>query len=336
MSLFVCEFITGGGMQDRELPDSLAIEGDMMLVAVLKDFLEMGITDIITTRDARLRLLSLPVKQIVLEKDIYSTWKSCMASADTVLIIAPESENILFNLTLMAEQAGCTILGSPSTSVQTASSKLQTKNLLFKNKISCIETTLLKDKTILENQNGWVIKPDDGVGAEDCYFCTDIKDINKLKDLIYIENFVVQEYISGISASLSMICYHGSALLLACNKQIFVFNSKNQVKEGKLKEIIVNGLPEQWAVFNSVAQNIAKADEGLRGYIGVDLIVTETESIVVEINPRLTTSYVGLRESLALNPAKLILSVWQNGAVPEINKKDFLPVNLLLEKINVV
>jgi predicted ATP-grasp superfamily ATP-dependent carboligase len=64
--------------------------------------------------------------------------------------------------------------------------------------------------------------------------------------------------------------------------------------------------------------------------------VTETGPVVVEINPRLTTSYVGLRESLALNPAELIVSIWQNGALPEVNVKDFLPVNLLLEEANVV
>ena len=65
------------------------------------------------------------------------------------------------------------------------------------------------------------------------------------------------------------------------------------------------------------------------------------EGDVVEINPRLTTSYVGLRQSLDLNPAELILSIWQNREFPEGDRKEdhekqFLPVNLLLEKTNVV
>lgn len=62
----------------------------------------------------------------------------------------------------------------------------------------------------------------------------------------------------------------------------------------------------------------------------------ESGPVVVEINPRLTTSYVGLRQSLALNPAELIVSIWQNGAMPEVHKDEFLPVNLLLEEANVV
>jgi len=336
MRLFICEFITGGGLQDKELPDALAREGNMMLEAVLTDLLDMGMTDIITTRDERLDALSLPVEQIAIKEDIYRTWQSCMNDADAVLIIAPESEDVLYKLTLMAEQSECYLLGCSSISVQTASSKLKTADLLSKNKIPCIETSSLEDKTIPESQNGWVIKPDDGVGAEDCYFCADIKALNRLKDSICIEKFVIQEYVSGIPASLSMICYQGKAQLLACNKQVFSFNPDSSTRKGELKGLVVNGLTEQWTVFDTIAQGIAKADKELWGYIGVDLIVTETGPVVVEINPRLTTSYVGLRESMALNPAELIVSIWQNGAIPEVNEIDFLPVNLLLEEANVV
>ena len=336
MRLFICEFITGGGLQDKELPDALVREGNIMLEALLTDLLEMGITDIITTRDDRLDALSLPVKQIVIEGDFYRIWQSCMNDADAVLIIAPESEDVLFKLTVMAEQSECYFLGCSSKSVQTTSSKLKTANLLSKNKIPCIETSLLKDKTIPENRDGWVIKPDDGVGAEDCYFCADIKALDRLKDSICIEKFVIQEYVPGIPASLSMICYQGKAQLLACNEQIFSFNPDSSTGKGEFKGLVINGLLDQWIVFNTIAQNIARADKELWGYIGVDLIVTETGPVVVEINPRLTTSYAGLRESLALNPAELILSIWQNEALAEINEKDLLPVNLLLEEANVV
>ena len=126
MRLFICEFITGGGLQDKELPDALVREGNMMLEALLNDLLEMGITDIITTRDDRLDALPLPVKKIAIEGEIYSTWQSCMNDVDAVLIIAPESEDILFNLTLMAERSDCYVLGCSSESVQTTSSKLKT------------------------------------------------------------------------------------------------------------------------------------------------------------------------------------------------------------------
>ena len=336
MRLFICEFITGGGLQDKELPDNLVREGNMMLEALLTDLLDSGFTDIITTRDKRLDPILLPVESVPIKGDIYHIWQYCMNDADAVWIIAPESDDVLFDLSLMAEQADCHVLGSSPAAVKSASSKLQTASLLNKNNISCIETVLCKDETIPESECGWVIKPDDGVGAEDCYFCADREDLKQLKDSINVEHFVIQKYLPGIPASLSMICYQGQAQMLACNEQVFSFNHG----KGKLTELVVNGMQGQWTQFNTIAQKIAIADKGLSGYIGVDLIVPEDGSesgpVVVEINPRLTTSYVGLRQSLALNPAELIVSIWQNGAMPEIHRDEFLPVNLLLEEANVV
>ncbi|MFB3117001.1 MAG: ATP-grasp domain-containing protein [Gammaproteobacteria bacterium] len=338
MRLFICEFITGGGLQDKELPYNLVREGNMMLDALLIDLLDSGFTDIITTRDKRLDPILLPVESVPIKGDIYHVWQSCMNDADAVWIIAPESDDVLFDLTLMAEQSDCHVLGCSSESVKSASSKLQTSKLLNKNDIPCIETVLFKDETIPESECGWVIKPDDGVGGEDCYFCANREDLKQLKDSISVEHFVIQKYLPGIPASLSMICYQGKAQLLACNEQQFCFKNG----KGKLTELVVNGMQEQWIQFNKIAQKIAIADTGLFGYIGIDLIVpedgvgSESVPVVVEINPRLTTSYVGLRQSLSLNPAELILSIWQNGTIHEVHKKQFLPVNLFLEGANVV
>jgi predicted ATP-grasp superfamily ATP-dependent carboligase len=44
----------------------------------------------------------------------------------------------------------------------------------------------------------------------------------------------------------------------------------------------------------------------------------EDELQVLEINPRTTTSYVGLRSSIGINPAGLILDLWRDGALPKL------------------
>jgi predicted ATP-grasp superfamily ATP-dependent carboligase len=64
-----------------------------------------------------------------------------------------------------------------------------------------------------------------------------------------------------------------------------------------------------WQRFETIARKIAQMLPDALGYIGVDVIVAhETNKIyVLEINPRLTTSYVGLHDALNANPAKLIL-----------------------------
>jgi predicted ATP-grasp superfamily ATP-dependent carboligase len=48
---------------------------------------------------------------------------------------------------------------------------------------------------------------------------------------------------------------------------------------------------------------------GLWGYCGVDFIETPEGPVVVEINPRLTMSYVGLRDATGINPAELVLGM---------------------------
>ncbi|TFF87311.1 MAG: ATP-grasp domain-containing protein, partial [Promethearchaeota archaeon] len=42
------------------------------------------------------------------------------------------------------------------------------------------------------------------------------------------------------------------------------------------------------------------------GYFGIDFIIKGKNILFIEINPRLTTSYLGLRNVLDQNPAKLI------------------------------
>ena len=58
-----------------------------------------------------------------------------------------------------------------------------------------------------------------------------------------------------------------------------------------------------------VAARIAKAFPGLWGYVGIDLIDSPAGPLVLEINPRLTTSYVGLAAAIGGNPAGMVLAM---------------------------
>ena len=134
----------------------------------------------------------------------------------------------------------------------------------------------------------------------------------------------------GIAASLSIVCHQGRAILLACNRQQFKFDHGY----GKLHSITVNALVKYWKQFYTIAKGIAKVEQGLSGYIGVDLIVAATgEVIVVEINPRLTTAYVGLRRSILKNPAPYILSYCRDYQLAEIDPTCVQPIDVLFEGV---
>ncbi len=66
---------------------------------------------------------------------------------------------------------------------------------------------------------------------------------------------------------------------------------------------------------------------GLRGFTGVDLVLSEKnpgEDRVIEINPRLTTSYTALRRLARNNLAGCWLDVWTGGnpGTPRWNVRD--------------
>ena len=50
-----------------------------------------------------------------------------------------------------------------------------------------------------------------------------------------------------------------------------------------------------------------KSFPGLRGYIGIDIIIQKGKIFVVEINPRITTSFIGMYETIGVNIVDLII-----------------------------
>src|SRR5205814_157736 len=54
--------------------------------------------------------------------------------------------------------------------------------------------------------------------------------------------------------------------------------------------------------------------EGLHGWVGVDLVIDDDERpVIIEINPRPTTSYIGLRRRY---PPGALAAAWLSGDAP--------------------
>jgi predicted ATP-grasp superfamily ATP-dependent carboligase len=70
----------------------------------------------------------------------------------------------------------------------------------------------------------------------------------------------------------------------------------------------VNTHNSQREFYLDLIKRMTKAMPGLWGYIGIDLIETaEFGPLILEINPRLTTSYVGIRSATGINVAEQVL-----------------------------
>ncbi|OGT32778.1 MAG: hypothetical protein A2W28_02915 [Gammaproteobacteria bacterium RBG_16_51_14] len=325
--MFICEFITGGGLHQTSLPADLVHEGEMMLQALMRDVNEAGITDIVTTRDYRLR--NDPEKCRILDEhsNVWEIWCSIMQTVDAVWPVAPETGDALLRLSELALECGCHLFGCMPEGVALTSSKLKTYQHLLRHQIPVIETYTL-DGSFPDSDNGWILKPDDGVGGRDCrYFC----ERKSLEEAVYAlqkqEDYIIQPYIRGIPASLSLLCYQQTGMLIACNRQQFIFHEAR----GRLEGIVVNGLADQWSVLEPAAVAIAAAIPGLAGYVGVDLVLTDNGPLIVEINPRLTTSYVGLRQSIGINPVAMIIDLFETGQLPSVKLGKKIPVTITLQ-----
>jgi predicted ATP-grasp superfamily ATP-dependent carboligase len=174
----------------------------------------------------------------------------------------------------------------------------------------------------------WVVKPDDGVGCVGARICRSQDELALIAELAEAgEAFVIQPFIEGVPASLSLLCREGDVRLLSCNLQrVAVAND-----EFHLLGCIVNGITDDWARYARIARDIAVAIPGLWGLVGVDFIAAEQGPLLLEINPRLTTAYVGLKNSLGENPAALVLDLIDGRALGPTKSGEATPIEVSLE-----
>ena len=278
MKVLIFEYITASG----EASESLQREGQMMLDALLSNFAKLS-----------------NVEVIVATKEDFQTQ---LKTVDAAWIIAPEFDGILECFCRVVENANKRLLTSPSKAVALTANKLTTFQILNRAKIPTVPTEIFSPAQNYDETKEWIIKPIDGVGAENTFLFTSQNDWSALPS--FEKNYLIQPHIHGEKTSLSCLFKNGEARLLCVNLQQFEIENQQCV----LKNIEVNHKQDDGRYQKLVSQ-IAKAFPDLFGYVGVDLIENETACFVLEINPRLTTSFIGIEKALGLNVAELVLNL---------------------------
>ncbi|MDX1519840.1 MAG: ATP-grasp domain-containing protein [Gammaproteobacteria bacterium] len=324
MKIFVCEFITGGGLAGQDLPRTLAREGDMMLQAVLKDLVDAGCAELITTRDHRVSNEINGVNVVVIHDSPMDTWGKLVADNDAVLVIAPETGDALLELTHLAASAGCKLLGCEPESIEATGSKRQCNRLLREAGVpvpGTYDPETLPDRL----DQPLIMKPDKGAGSDGIHFLdvdTDKRDCLSLYE--NGEEWIIEAFTGGVPASLTLYCNSGMARILAVNRQLFRFDKGR----GQFNGVVVNEFFDRHREMQPLANRILETFPGLHGYVGVDLVLTDKEAVVIEVNPRLTTAYAGLRRSLGYNPGQFFLNQ-QDADIPD--PMTYTPVRIALD-----
>jgi predicted ATP-grasp superfamily ATP-dependent carboligase len=333
LRLLICEYVTGGGFLGRPLPASLAREGDMMLAALVKDVAAIGGIEIASVRDVRLRKSDLPAtfSALAAGDDPWNVWRNAIETADAVWPIAPETDGALTRLSEFVIAGGRTLIGSRPGAVTLAASKLATAEHLAFRGIAVVPTVsaaaALHDGPPA-GRDGWVVKPDDGAGAESTRLFRRSDEMRQwLAAASDRDDLVVQPYVEGMAASLSILCQHGRAWLLSCNRQEIA------IENGAFRFCgsVVGGLEQRRLLFEPIAAAVAAAMPDLWGYVGIDFIDGAAGPLVLEVNPRLTTSYVGLARAIRMNPAGLVLGLL-DGELGAIER----PLRVRAERVEVM
>lgn len=297
-----------------------------MLRAALADFRNLDGWDVITTRDPRLAV-DLPGTHVhtVQPGRFDDTVATCLAACDAALVIAPEQAGLLAGLVERVERAGVLHLGSRSDAVRVAADKLATLSRLAEAGVP-VPPTLEACTPAAAASLGFplVLKPRDGAG------CVGLRRVLKPADLAEAwgqataeaggSPLIAQPYVPGQHASVSLICDSRAALPISLNGQ--------EIAEGARFEYRGGVVPLEHPLRARALEVAARASSlvpGLRGYVGVDLVLG-ADAVVMEINPRLTTAYTGLRRAVDVNLAGVLLRAARGetlGRIPLVARARF-------------
>lgn len=320
MKVFVFEYVTGGGLAGSPLPPALTHEADLIVRALVRDLLDCPGVRVLCGRDPRLP--PVPGADPLLPtgaEDPGALFARGVAWADAVWPTAPETGDVLARLAETVLRSGKILLGCRPAGIRTAASKHATSQALARAGVPVVPTFGPGD-SVAPHPGRWVVKPDDGAGCEGVRLVADSREAGAIIAAA-VSGWVAQPWVEGEPASLSLLCTEAGTRLLSANRQVMSVADDRP----RLTRLVVNALPDGDLRLATLGQAVTRAIPGLWGYVGVDLVLTDAGPVVLEVNPRLTTSCCGIRPALGLNVAELVLALlddpsphWRQPAQPAV------------------
>ncbi len=288
--------------------------------ALIADLAAMRRHRIVATVDPRFPLRAPPgVEVVTLPPGSAPLLDGLFASADAVWLVAPETEGCLERLAARAERMGTALLGPGAAAIRRASDKAGLPRRLARHGVPHPKTRLLRrgvDWRTAAREVGYpvVVKPTRGAGCHGVCLARNARELRRAVDMAGRGNgrgpLLLQRYVPGVAASVSLLADGRRAVALTVNAQWMRASRPFTYRGGAtpLDHPLAGRAVE-------AALRTCRALPGLRGYVGVDVVLTQSEAVVIEVNPRLTTSYLGVRAALGGNVAALALAACA-GALP--------------------
>jgi predicted ATP-grasp superfamily ATP-dependent carboligase len=232
-------------------------------------------------------------------------------SADYTILIAPETSGILARLTRDLRQAGARNLGSTAEAVELTGNKARLAEWIQSLGIDTPLTRTIDPSIGLPADTVYpaVLKPLDGAGSVDTFYLSNAQSLPE--DARTLAIALLQPFVAGVPMSASFLAgADGRAWLIGMGRQrMAIKNGRFQYRGGTIPAPCPDGATQLRGSVESIT--------GLHGYVGVDFIwdPDRRHITLLEINPRPTTSYVGLSRIL---PAGLLARAWLEACAPTV------------------
>jgi predicted ATP-grasp superfamily ATP-dependent carboligase len=297
-TIFVYEYCTALGLgREASGPDhSLWREGNAMRSACVADFERMPGVTVTTMTGVR------PTAE-------YDAFALLARASDATLVVAPETDRLLDQRLHRAVEAGAKcILNSSESATNIAGDKQYLPEFWQR---AGVPTPVVNTFDGEPLDFPFVVKHRFGAGSVAVRRIDTATQWNALQaagtlDGVRVGNLLVQPYVPGVAVSASFLVGPNCVVPLLPGVQHLSDDGRFTYHGG---EIPMPDGPTVRAV--ELARRAIDAVPGLAGYVGVDLILGDAADgsgdFAIEINPRLTTSYVGLR---AMTDDNLMAKLW--------------------------
>ena len=299
MRILAVEFASSGFM----LPEQEILAEGFSMLKLISEGLKRAGNDVFTMLGDDARAMGEIGSEIVPNGEIGEV--AAGLDVDYVFPIAPDAE--LAGLVESLKSEGIRCVSSDAESIRTAADKLETYRRLKK---VGIDTPRIVDSNV-ENYP-LVVKDRYGVA------CEGLRIVNSREEIPSNSNIILQEFIQGEDVSVTLFSDGKVAVPISLNKQNIEFRQGRGTYLGG--EVPFEHFLREEAL--EVAKKATESIAGLKGCIGVDLVLAE-KPCVIEINPRVTTSMVALELASGLNVGEAALKSFlgELPEQPEFNRK---------------